>query len=141
MEANQYDAAVEWYFSPQGSLYSTVFYKDVKNYFIRGTQTQSLFGLDWQVDAPSNGDQGVIKGFEIGYSQFYDFLPGIFKGFGLQANYTYVDSEGAPGPRYASVASQSRSKMPKRESIEIKNVVLHQQPFPAAVRTTGRWVS
>jgi TonB-dependent receptor len=97
MQANQYDAAVEWYFAPQGSLYSTFFYKDVKNYFIRGTETQSLFGLDWQVDATINGDEGVIKGFEVGYSQFYDFLPGWLQGFGAQANFTYVDSKGG-GP-------------------------------------------
>ena len=35
--------AIEWYFAPQGSLYSTVFYKGVNNYFIRGAQAQSTF--------------------------------------------------------------------------------------------------
>jgi TonB-dependent receptor len=29
----------------------------------------------------------------LGYQQFYDFLPGWMKGLGLQANYTYVDSD------------------------------------------------
>ena len=101
MKANQYDAAIEWYFAPQGSLYSTVFYKDIKDYFIRGTQVQSLFGQDWQVDATINGSNGTIKGFEVGYSQFYDFLPRWLKGLGMQANFTYVDSKGGgptPGP-------------------------------------------
>jgi TonB-dependent receptor len=94
MEASQFDAAVEWYFAPQGSLYSTLFYKDIKNYFLRGTQTQNLFGRDWQVDSTINGDKGSVKGFEIGYSQFYDNLPGFLRGLGLQANFTYVDSKG-----------------------------------------------
>ena len=94
MEASQFDAAVEWYFAPQGSLYSTLFYKDLKNYFLRGSQTQNLFGRDWEVDATINGDKGSVKGFEIGYSQFYDNLPGFLRGLGMQANFTYVDSKG-----------------------------------------------
>jgi TonB-dependent receptor len=97
MQANQYDAAIEWYFAPQGSLYSTVFYKGIKNYFIRGTQVQSLFGRDWLVDTTINGSNGLIKGFEVGYSQFYDFLPRWLHGLGVQANFTYVDSKGG-GP-------------------------------------------
>jgi TonB-dependent receptor len=86
--------ALEWYFAPQGSLTGTVFYKDLTNYFIRGTQSESLFGKDWDVATTVNGDHGVIKGFEVGYSQFYDFLPGFLKGLGAQANFTYIDSHG-----------------------------------------------
>ncbi|HET9861927.1 MAG TPA: TonB-dependent receptor [Steroidobacteraceae bacterium] len=95
MEGNQFDFAAEWYFAPQGSLYTTLFYKELKNYFIRGTAPQSLFGRDdWQVTTTVNGDEGLVKGFEIGYSQFYDSLPGWFRGLGAQANFTYVDSSG-----------------------------------------------
>jgi len=99
MRADQLDAALEWYFAPQGSLYTTLFYKDINNYFLRGVQSENLFGKDWQVTTTINGDHGVIKGFEVGYSQFYDFLPGFLKGFGAQANFTYVDSHGgSPTP-------------------------------------------
>src|SRR5688572_16935249 len=101
MESSQYDAAIEWYFGSQGSLYTTLFYKDLKNYFIRGAEVQNLFGQDWVVDATVNGDQGTVKGFEIGYSQFYDRLPGWLSGLGMQANFTYVDNKGGsptPGP-------------------------------------------
>lgn len=98
MQAKQYDGAVEWYFAPSGSLTSTVFYKDVKNYFLTGTSVQNLFGQDWEVKSTINGEQGVIKGVEFGYSQFYDRLPGLFRGLGFQANFTYVDSKGSPGP-------------------------------------------
>jgi TonB-dependent receptor len=94
MEATQLDAAAEWYFAPQGSLYTTLFYKDIENYLLRGTQVQHLFGRDWEVDTTVNGDQGTVRGFEVGYSQFYDALPGWLRGLGLQANFTYVDSRG-----------------------------------------------
>ena len=41
-----------------------------------------------------NGDKGKIQGFELGYQQFYDACPMRCAGFGLQANFTYVDSSG-----------------------------------------------
>ncbi|WP_416308264.1 TonB-dependent receptor [Neptunicella sp. SCSIO 80796] len=40
-----------------------------------------------------NGEQGKVQGFELGYQQSFDFLTGIWSGFGLSANYTYADSE------------------------------------------------
>lgn len=98
MRATQFDTSLEWYFAQQGSLTGTLFYKDVKDYFINGTERQNIFGQDWLVQTTINGDKGIIRGVEVGYSQFYDFLPGFLQGLGLQANYTYVDSKGAPGP-------------------------------------------
>jgi TonB-dependent receptor len=98
MQATQYDAALEWYFSRAGSVTGTVFYKDVENYFINGIGAQDVFGQTWLVKSTVNGDKGLIKGFEVGYSQFYDGLPGLLRGLGLQANFTYVDSQGSPGP-------------------------------------------
>ncbi|WP_434213218.1 TonB-dependent receptor [[Pseudomonas] boreopolis] len=90
MRANQFDTALEWYFGPANSVYATFFYKDVKGYFASGTGTEVLFGNEYQITRTRNLDKGKIRGFEIGYSQFYDFLPG----FGVQANFTYVDSKG-----------------------------------------------
>jgi TonB-dependent receptor len=98
MRSTQFDTALEWYFADQGSLTATVFYKDVKDYFITGTESQSIFGQDWLVQTTINGDKGIIQGFEVAYAQFFDFLPGAFKGLGFQGNYTYVDSKGSPGP-------------------------------------------
>jgi TonB-dependent receptor len=141
MKANQYDAAVEWYFAPQGSLYSTFFYKDVKDYFIRGTQTQSLFGLDWQVDATINGDEGVIKGFEVGYSQFYDFLPSWLRGFGTQANFTYVDSKGGgptPGPSGDSATVPPGMPLEGLSKTSY-NVVAMYQNGPLEARLAYNW--
>jgi TonB-dependent receptor len=33
-----------------------------------------------------------IQGAEIGWTQFFDFLPAPFDGLGVSANYTYIDS-------------------------------------------------
>ncbi len=41
----------------------------------------------------SNGENGAVKGFEIGYQHHFDFLPGFWSGLGAGLNYTYADSE------------------------------------------------
>ncbi|MDO6444166.1 TonB-dependent receptor [Colwellia sp. 1_MG-2023] len=43
-----------------------------------------------------NGQEAEISGIEIGYTQNYDFLPGIWSGLGLSVNYTYQHSEKDP---------------------------------------------
>ena len=40
-----------------------------------------------------NGKGASIKGLELQYMQTYDDLPGIWSGLGVQANYTFQDSE------------------------------------------------
>ena len=40
-----------------------------------------------------NAKSAEIEGLELGYVHSYDFLPGIFSGLGISANYTYQKSE------------------------------------------------
>jgi TonB-dependent receptor len=46
--------------------------------------------------AVNANDTGDIKGFELAYQQQYNFTDGWLGGFGLNANYTYIDSSGVP---------------------------------------------
>lgn len=100
MEAIQYDLSAEWYFADVGSLTATIFYKDLKNYFIDGAFNRQISNngatKTVRVDGPINGGEGSIEGFEIAYQQFYDFLPEPWDGIGTQFNYTYVENEGSP---------------------------------------------
>ncbi|TKB43677.1 TonB-dependent receptor domain-containing protein [Thalassotalea mangrovi] len=48
------------------------------------------------VNTVKNGKGATIQGLEFGYTQNYDFLPGLLSGFGLSFNYTYQDSESDP---------------------------------------------
>jgi TonB-dependent receptor len=141
MEAVEYDAALEWYFAPQGSLYTTFFHKSVENYFIRGTQTQPLFGINWDVNTTVSGDKGTIKGFEIGYSQFFDFLPDWLKGLGAQANFTYVDSKGGsptPGPSGDSATVPPGLPLEGLSKTSYNAVALYQRG-PVEARIAYNW--
>lgn len=102
MESTQFDASLEWYFARVGSLTTTLFYKDLTNFFVYGTFardfTNPVSGITQTVDVEGtrNGGDGTMQGFEIAYQQFYDMLPAPWDGLGLQMNYTYIDASGVP---------------------------------------------
>ena len=93
------DASVEWYFSNTGSITAAAFYRDLSG-FIQTYSELEFFPTgpggalqSYQVARPRNTDEGTLKGVEIGYQQFFDFLPGPLAGFGVQANFTYADGK------------------------------------------------
>jgi TonB-dependent receptor len=91
--ADQVDGTLEWYFGPASSLYGALFYKKVKDFIFQNTVPNVVIdGLTYNVTGPLNGGDGTIRGVEIGYQQFFDFLPGVWSGLGAQLNYTYVDA-------------------------------------------------
>ncbi|WP_249171852.1 TonB-dependent receptor [Erythrobacter sp. JK5] len=97
----QFDASLEWYFAPVGSITLNGFYKSVSDFFFQRVRVENFTFGDQSVDiltrGPDNFDEkGKIKGFELAYQQTYDFLPAPFDGLGIAANYTYIDSEGLP---------------------------------------------
>lgn len=99
MKANQFDLSAEWYFDPDhgGMAWVNLFYKDIKDYFRRQTQEVPFPGADgntydYLISRPVNVGTAEIRGAELGWNQFFDFLPEPFDGFGMSANYTYIDS-------------------------------------------------
>jgi TonB-dependent receptor len=55
--------------------------------------TPTTLNLPWLYLQNKSSDQmAYIKGFEIGGRKFFDRLPGLLSGFGVEGNLTYVDS-------------------------------------------------
>jgi len=101
--SDNFDATVEWYFggSRVGSITADVFMKNIHNYIFSSTIPRDITsnGVTETVAirGPANfTGTGKVKGFEISYTQTYDFLPGPLSGLGLSANYAYVKSRGIP---------------------------------------------
>lgn len=96
--ANQFDGSLEWYFAPTGSLTFDAFYKQISNYIFAGNDAETLTSNGvtetFQVVRFQNGSKGRVRGFELAYQQFFDFLPGPLAGLGIQGNLTLVDSDG-----------------------------------------------
>jgi TonB-dependent receptor len=101
-ESINMDLTAEWYFAKGGFVNLGLFHKKLDN-IIRNRQFDldvSYNGEKYDVSAygPANTGSGTLRGAEFSYSQFYDMLPGLWRGLGLQFNYTYIDQSGLEDP-------------------------------------------
>ena len=97
-ESVNLDLTAEWYFADVGSLTVGLFHKKLSN-IIRNKQFSTeveVAGSSFPVSAygPDNTGDGTIRGMEFSYTQFFDMLPGVWSGLGMQFNYTYIDQDG-----------------------------------------------
>ncbi len=55
--------------------------------------TQTSLDLPWvYMQNQTSTEKATIKGFEIGGRKFFDHLPGVFRGLGIEGNVTYIES-------------------------------------------------
>ena len=95
LQSDNFDVSLEWYFSRSGSLTGAVFRRDVSNFIFRNDTVQVIPNApDIVTNIPTNAGKGRIQGAEVGFTSFLDIasLPTWAQGFGLQANYTYLDA-------------------------------------------------
>jgi iron complex outermembrane receptor protein len=111
------DLAFEFYPSSSSFIYLGLFAKQIKDHpifysFIAenlpipaiavdgdpdapggATETPTTLDLEWLYLQNKTADRkATIKGFEIGGRKFFDNLPGLLSGFGIEGNLTYIDS-------------------------------------------------
>lgn len=91
-KADQYDASLEYYFGKSNYASVALFQKNVTGFIQKFAAEETIDGDTYLVTRPRNSGGGKIRGFEVTYQQFFDFLPGFLSGLGVQGNYTYVDS-------------------------------------------------
>jgi iron complex outermembrane receptor protein len=90
-KSNNADLSVEYYYGHQSALTAGLFYRQIDGYIQNAILPETIAGITYQVTRPANAPKDHLEGAELGYTQFFDFLPGPFDGLGLQANGTYVD--------------------------------------------------
>jgi TonB-dependent receptor len=98
VRSHQIDLTGEWYFAPSGSFTVALFNKQLKDVIIKQSYGYNIADITgkpytFTVTGPVNGADGHARGAEITYQQYFDKLPGWLSGFGVQANFTYVDSK------------------------------------------------
>jgi TonB-dependent receptor len=150
MSSNNYDATLEWYFAPTGSVTVDFFYKDIKDYFLTEsfplTFTNNGVTDSFAVKTYVNGSQGTVEGFELAYQQFYDMLPGPFSGLGVQANYTYIHNVGganiSQNPFDTNQTANATSRLPlEGMSNNSYNVALLYAKYGVDFRLAYNWRS
>ena len=110
LRATNADLAAELDFGRGHAASLTVFWKRVDGFIATQTQAEEHDGATYQVSRPYNADTGHIRGVEVAYQRFLDFLPGAWRGLGFQANATYVDSSTFDRVLNANVPMQNLSR-------------------------------
>ena len=97
LTSDNYDASLEYYFSRTGSVTAAVFRRDASG-FLATQQDRTVPGL--RIDRPFNIGDVRLQGAEVNFTSFLDIdgLPDWAKGFGIQANGTYIDGKEDTNP-------------------------------------------
>lgn len=143
MQSTQYDLSLEWYYSDDGSLTGTIFYKDLKDFWIRSgvnqTFTNPNTGVSQTISVaqPTNAQEGTMKGIELAYQQFFNFLPTPFDGLGMQANYSYIKASGVPNSNLFTTSTDGAADTSSGGSGEI---VFDELPLQGQSKHTANLV-
>ena len=99
------DLSFEWYPSSSTTYHIDLFNKDIKDLIVNNirslpyTETYDLGTTPTAVSGNAQVQQdfnatktSTVEGLEIGARKFFDNLPGVWSGLGIDANYTRIDS-------------------------------------------------
>jgi len=108
LKATNYDASVEYYFSPTGYAALAGFHHQLKGFVTPANYIQpgaGYSGQDLLVSAPINSGKGHVSGLEAQLNTFFDFAggPEWLKWFGVQGNVTYLSAK-AKYPNFGNQA-------------------------------------
>lgn len=151
----QFDASLEHYFGSSGMLSVALFYKSFQNYIQSGlfytNVTNNGVSRLVQVNGPANGKGAKIKGFEIAYNRFLDFLPKPLNGLGFQTNFTYLKNSGVPNSNLqtffptaggVNVPALNPGSLEGLSKYSYNIVGLYELPdFPISLRLAYNWRS
>ena len=103
-KAKNWDASVEYYFEPSGSLSVGWFHKSIRDYIVGARETGVVeTGADngfeglyegYKILQSVNAGTAVAQGFEFSYQQQFRFLPGLWKTLRLTANFSVTNAHG-----------------------------------------------
>lgn len=130
IEATNIDLSAEWYFNETGSITLSGFYKKLSGIItsrtaIKSVENDSGIVTDVLVTGSDNLGSGTIKGFELAYNQFFDFLPGPLAGFGFQGNYTYTKPSKLPNANLNPTAVDGTQPAPTITDLPLQGLSKH----------------
>ena len=105
--STNWDATLEYYFEPVGSLTVGWFHKSIEDFIVTNQEVGIIpGGLDNGYDgeyegfierSSINSGTAIAQGWEFAYQQQLTFLPGKLKGLAASFNYSWIDTHGLRG--------------------------------------------
>jgi iron complex outermembrane recepter protein len=90
--SDSFDATLEYYFGPS-MVAVALYYRDLADRVITSADAEVIDGITYSITRPRNVGAAELQGVELSGQTFFDFLPGLWSGFGAFGNYTYADTE------------------------------------------------
>lgn len=147
------DVSLEWYPDRSLTAHFSVFHKSIDNWIAYGAVRQPIQvlyvaptpGVVAEVAEASNyfnaTESATVKGVEFGGRIFFDELPAPWDGLGIEANYTYIDSEN-PGDTYFDIDGVEHDDAPVQGlSKNNYNVTAMYERGPLSIRLAYSWRS
>lgn len=135
LTSNNYDASLEYYFSRSGSVTAAIFRHDAQGFVatVDNYYTDPQFGR-LRAFQPVNLGKTRLQGAEVQFTSFLDIdgLPNWAKGFGLQANGTYIDAKGDLQPNFAATLNNQQQAFPGVSKWAYNLVLLYEKPVFSA---------
>jgi TonB-dependent receptor len=127
LTSNNYDISLEYYFSRTGSLTAALFRHDAQG-FLSTVADRSTAGLT--INRPINLGNTRLDGAEVSFTSFLDIdgLPDWAKGFGVQANGTYIDSKGDLPPDQAATFNNEQQPFRGVSKWAYNVIALYERP-------------
>ncbi len=127
--AESWEAALEYYFEPVGSLSVSWFHKTIKDYFVNGVLAGTVGS---GADNGYNGEYGgftiltrdnlgtaIVQGWELAYQQQFTFLPGLLKTLGVSANTTILATHGNFGSTTTRQTGEVPGFVPRTSNLSV----------------------
>jgi len=96
MRSNNFDVSYEWYLSKTNYVSAALFMKKVSDFLETSLQDIKVAQYPNEIVHDTrirNGQTGTIKGAELAGQYAFDNIHPLLQGWGVTANYTYVDAE------------------------------------------------
>ncbi|WP_443937374.1 TonB-dependent receptor [Pedobacter sp. MW01-1-1] len=134
--SDNYDLMGEYYFDNVGILSGGVFYKNIKDLVFTDVNMQNIGGTDYLVTQAKNLNNATLYGFEAGINKRFDFLKGFWSGFGIEFNYTFINSS-TEVPR-TGTQLMDKSGLPN-QSKHMFNSILFYERNGVMIRLAGNY--
>lgn len=123
------DVSLEYYFEPAGMISLSGFSKEIDGFQFTDNSTQVGTGPDngydgqyagYTISEPRNGGHARYRGLEFSFQQRLSFLPGFWRGFGVNLNFTLLKTRGNYGGRVTT--TELANFIPKAANFSINYI-------------------
>lgn len=136
--SHNFDMMAEYYFNNIGILSGGVFYKKISNIVFSDTSLLNIDGTNYRVTQSKNLQDSNLFGFEAGINKRLDFLPGFWNGFGVEFNYTFIDSK-VEVPRTSNGIQYFDKTTLPNQSKNLFNAILYYESKKLMIRVAGNY--